>query len=622
MKKKLKKKLLFFFIIFMFIFSLAAATQIFAKNTGYNRILGNYIEILEYKVYLPWKYISWSQKFSQKAPKADQKASSAMFGIMIFSLFIIIITNKEKKKLISHGSAEFASTEEIDLMGLNCNKEDVVKRYEESGMDLIYKEKTKTPEEYYVDGVIIGRDEKNRVLLDNGSEHILLMAPTRSGKGVGVIIPTLLTWKGSCVVNDIKGENWDLTAPYRRSIGQMVLKFMPTALTGSCSYNPLAEVNLKTPTEQQEVRNIVEIIIVPAPNDTFFAPSAINFLVGVILYVLYSKKNASLNDVYNFITSPSFTMEEKLKKMISGDHLGEDDPINLFETIYKEVINIDGEDKPKTHPTVSRIGADMLGRTEKERSGIISSALTEITLFSDPIIAQNTRKSDFRIKDLMNYKNPVSLYFVSPPKSIKLTALIMKILLTQIVFILADQMEFSEDGQNKSFKHRLLLLIDELPAMGKIPLLESSLAYIAGYGLKALIIAQDMFQLQKIYSRENSFMSNCKTSIFFTPNEAETSKIIENRLGKETIQIISKSYKGFKYFSDWNYSESLTGRSLKTASEISKMPKDRSIIFIAGEPPIYGKKIFWFNEKHYKSLQKREKKLLKSESLYREDVLI
>lgn len=604
-----KKKISISIFIFSIILGLYLATQSFAKNTGYSPALGNSWFVLNNKPYYnPFSYLIWFVRYKYSAPLAISKASGVLFINFLMSMLIIVFINRNKKNMItSHGSAEWANSEDIEKMGFYLNSKETMKEYEESGMDKIYKENIEDEEELHCNGIILGRDEKGRELMDSGGQHVLMTAQTGGGKGVSVVIPTLLTWKGSCIINDIKGENWEKTAPYRKSIGQKCLKFSPTELGSSCSYNPLSEVRVGTPYEYQEVRTIANILISPGKNDDFFGPSAVNYLTGVILYVLYTKKNASLNDVYGFITTPSLTEEQKLKKMKKSNHNADYDE-KLFEKIYSEVITIDGDEKPRIHPVVSRVGGDMLGRADKERSGIISSAKTRLTVFSDPIISRNTRESDFKISDLMNYETPVSLYFVTPPKSLNITGILMKLLITQIVNILTS------DGSKKNYRHRLLFLIDEFPTLGRMDDFHSALAYIRGYGMKALLITQDLKQLTAVYGRDNSIQSNCKISIFFTTNDLETAKTIENKLGNKTIRVKNLSYKGFKYFSDWNYSESHIGRALKTVAEITQLDEEETIIFTNGKP-INGRKIRYWKEEKYMNRVNRLEPLIESDTI-------
>lgn len=639
MKSK-KKKISMWIFLFSIITSLTLATQTFAKYTGYARGLGNPLLIIGgIPIYFPLSYLTWAKKYGKFAPIANEKASSMMLLVFFISTLILVIINRGKKQITTHGSASFANKEEIKNMNLYViekilnfikypQKKNLIKKYKKMGMFEIYKntilnrpnmtaeEKKMAEEEFYSDGVIIGKDKDGNDLIDDGPGHIILAAQTGSGKGVGLVIPTLEIWKGSCLINDIKGENWQLTAAYRKSIGHKVLKFEATSIN-SCKYNPMAEIRKGTLYEWQEARNIAEIIISPdKQKDPFFGPMGMNFLTSVILHVLYmvKKRTANLTDVYKFLSS-NISLEDRLNQMIAGQHNtdGEED---LFQKIYQDVIiNKEGEFSPRTHPVVSRTGAEFLIMADKQRSGIITTAKIELEIFADPIISRNVEHSDFYIKDLMNYDVPVDLYFVTPPKSIGITAVLMKLLINQIIFILTEEMDLTT-GQNENYKHKLLLLIDEFPAIGKIELLHKALAYVRGYGMKMCLITQDLKQLNEIYGENNSILNNCKTQIFFTPSDDKTTKYIEEKLGKKTILgEPNVSWKGIKWFSDWNYSRSYIGRSLMTFSEIQQMSDNDSIIFVTGQKPINGKKVKWYDEEKFKSRQKRAPQLKESDKI-------
>lgn len=630
-----KKKSLIIFLLTFFI-AFAAATQIFAKYTGYATDLGKPIFIISnIPIYFPLKFFIWSNKYQYIAPIAIEKAYSTMFFILIIGMVILAFLNKSKEKITTYGSAEFADLDDIKSMKLFPEREEVLNNYEKENMLEIY-DRTITEreltdeelklknlnnlieEEFFEDGVVLGKDKKGNILLDNQPGHIILAAQTGSGKGVGNVLPTLWTWKSSTLINDIKGENWQYTAAYRKSIGHKVLKFEATNINSS-HYNPMAEIRKGTIYEWQEARNIADIIISPdKQKDPFFGPTGMNFLTGVILHVLYmvDKRCANLTDVYRFLSSPNLTIEEKLKKMINGEHNREEDE-NLFKKIYREVIR-DKENNPlpRTHPTVSRIGADMLSRAEKERSGVISTAKTELEIFADPVISRNVENSDFHIKDLMNYEVPIDLYFVTPPKSIGITAVLMKLLINQIIFILTEEMDIKETGINENYKHKLLLLIDEFPAIGKIDLLHKALAYVRGYGMKVFLITQDLKQLNEIYGENNSILNNCRIQIYFTPSDDKTTRYIEEKLGKTSVKGPKNiSWKGVKWFSDWNFSQSYVGRSLMTFSEIQQLSDENSLIFITGRKPIKAQKIRWFKEEKYQNRYKRAKKLIESDTL-------
>lgn len=384
--KLTKKSISFLFFIFCIFAGLSSSTQIFAKYVGYAKQLGEPIFYYrEIPIYNPFSFLNWSSLYGKKAPTADSKATMYLFLFIFLGLLVMIITNRKKQILNSHGTAQWATKEDIDHANILVNKEETIKNFIHANMLETYKNSIKDEEELYSDGVVLGRDDSGREIIHNGPEHIMVMAPTRSGKGVGVIIPTLLTWKGSCIVNDIKGENWALTAPYRKSIGQVVLKFEPTAEYGSCSYNPLSEIRKGRPQEYQDARIIADIIISPDPHD-HWGPAGVNFLTGMILHAIYCKENASLSDVIRFINAPSSTFEGKMEQIKTYDHNQESNRPKLFSEIYDDVVLIDEEEYPYTHPIVARMASDMMSKADKERSGIVSTVMTKLGPFTDPIM--------------------------------------------------------------------------------------------------------------------------------------------------------------------------------------------------------------------------------------------
>lgn len=626
MKKETKKKISAVLFLSSFFFALWGATQTFAKHTGYAKGLGNPLMVVkEIPIYPPHKYLEWG-KFKDKAPIAYQKSSSNFFMGIMLGMFLVGAINYKKQKVTTHGSSEWATKEDIDDMGFFPYKDPkkYEKDYKYSGTIGIYQrnilnnediKKELRENEYKKDGVFIGRDKWGRDLIDNSSGHVMMIAKTGGGKGVSVVLTTLWTWKGSTLVNDIKGENWLYTAAYRRNaLGHKVFRFHATAdgvKSVSCKYNPMVEIRKATVFEYQDARLIAETLVSPnKEKDAFFGPSAVNYLTAVILHVLYIKQNkvASLADVYRFVTSPDSTEEQKLEQMKAGIH-NPDGKENLFEEIYGEVITLDDTERPRTHPIVSRMGAEMLGRADKERSGIISSAKTELMPFIVPTIARNTDSSDFRIDDLMNYKVPVDLYFVTPPNAVDITSALLKLFLNQIVFVLTNNMDINDRGENIAFKHRFLFLMDELPAIGRVELFHKAISYIRGYGMKALIIIQDMKQLKAAYGENNSFLGNMTTSIYYSTNDVDTAQYIEKRIGNTTVLTTSKSYKGGGFLPSVNYSKSYAGRPLITAGEIHNLDENTSIILKAGAKPIQGKLAKWFEDKGFQDRFKRYPKL-------------
>ena len=609
-----RKKIPGYFFISCLISGFWIATQIFAKYTGNPPPLGLYMTIKSFKIYSPHKILIWLYKYSNSAPLAAQKATQAIFISTLVGFFVVVLSKRNKTKLDTHGTARWGDSEDLEEVELYLKPEKVEKSLRESKI-LEFYSKRLSKDELYRDGVVLGEDSKGREIIHTGVEHIMLMAPTRSGKGVGVIIPTLLTWKHSTLVNDLKGENYQITRNYREFLGHRCLKFDPTNPYDSCKFNPLLEIKKETMSEYQDTRIIAEIVCFSEKPD-HWTESATSFLTGIILHILYSEKNPTLGEVVKFLTSPDMIFEEKMRTIMTYEH---SKITTLFKEIYNDVVKLSAEDDegekisieyPKTHPKAARVAGDMLEKADKERASIVSTALTKLGIYQDPIIDRNTSGSDFKVTDLMNDEVPLDLFLVTPPKGIDVTAPLFRLMITQIIYGLTEEMKFDGGTQNKGFKHRLLLLLDEFPALGRIPLIEKALAFIAGFGIKTLLIAQDLGQIRRSYTENNSVLSNCYITVFYTPSSTDdkTPKLISNSLGEKTITYTTESWKGFKYFSDWNHSTSRTGRRLLTESEVVTYSTKKNLILINGMPPFQGNKIRYYENKKYLSRLKLRKK--------------
>lgn len=457
------------------------------------------------------------------------------------------------------------------------------------------------------DGVYVGawQDSRNRLhyLSHSGPEHIAALAPTRSGKGVGLVIPTLLSWTHSTVVHDMKGELWALTADWRQTEAHnRVLKFDPAAPTGSCSFNPLSEVRLGGDYEVADVQNLVTILVDPdgkGLND-HWAKTAHAFLTGVTLHLLYKAKNtntphaASLFDVAMALSDPARDISELYQEMLSSQHIG-----------------------GKTHPVVASAARDMLNRPETERGSVLSSAMSYLSLYRDPLVAKNTSRSDFSITDLMNHDSPVSLYLVVRPADKDRLKPLMRLILNQIVRVLTRQEMVFVNGQaQKHYRHRLLLMLDEFPSFGRLEVFQEALAFIAGYGIKAYLIMQDISQLKAAYGQDESILSNCHVRVAYAPNKPETAEWLSKLTGTTTVTVEDVSTSGQRFgavLTNVNHSFQTVSRPLMTPDECQRLAGPEKhpftgvitkpgamLIFVAGFAPIFGTQMLYFTDPLFK----------------------
>ena len=530
--------------------------------------------------YWPWSWLTWSfQFYDSHGPVFDKAylAVAATIGLLFgsYALLFGMMTRKPKGIEDLHGSARFAEEDEIKATGLLGKK-----------------------------GVYVGgwKDGKGRVryLRHDGPEHIMAFAPTRSGKGVGLVLPTLLSWPHSAVVYDTKGENWALTSGWRREYAKnRVLKFDPAAADGSSvKFNPLSEVRLGSIHEVADVQNLVTMIVDPdgrGLND-HWAKTGHALLVGASLHLLYKCKTegrtATLEGVAGLLSDPARPIDAVYKEMLEYPH-------------------VDG----KPHPTVAASARDMLNKEGPERSGVLSTAMSFLTLYRDPLVAMNTSASEFQIRDLMNFEDPVSLYLVIRPGDKERLKPLIRLILNQIVRTLAEKMEFANGRATAHYEHRLLLMLDEFPSLGRMEIFESSLAFLAGYGIKAYLITQDLAQLTKQYGREESITSNCHVRVAYAPNRMETAEALSKMTGTTTVVKESLTSSGKRFGAvlghvSKTYHE--TQRPLLTPDECMRLPAPKKaneggedekiteagdmLIFAAGHRPVYGKQMLYFTD--------------------------
>lgn len=564
-------------------------TEYVGAQLGYQPALGAPLLSLGYfKLYMPLDWIEW---FARWHALADPRVSGAFRhafwllltgtgGIAVFVAYSLR-RNREQLELESeslHGSAHWASKEEVERTGLMGKGVGVyVGAWKEAHSDHIH------------------------YLRHDGPEHIMAFAPTRSGKGVGLVLPTLLSWPHSALIYDIKGENWALTSGWRRQeAGNHAIKFEPSAIDGSSArFNPLAEVRVRTDREVADVQNIMTMIVDPDGKglQDHWQKSSQALLVGVALHVLYAERDKTLNGIVAFLSDPTRDVQKAMQFILDTDH----------DMSGPGWPNPDGSPN-YCHPVAAAAARDMLNKADEERSGVVSTAIAYLTLYRDPIVARNTAVSDFRIHDLMNDDKPVSLYLVVPPSDKDRLRPLIRLVINQVVRGLTEKMEFKDGRSVAAYKHRLLLMLDEFPSLGKLDVFEESLAFIAGYGLKAYLIIQDISQLWTAYGKDESIFSNCHVRVAYAPNKIETAELLSKMTGTATIVKHSHSYSGSLYGAQSNVSTSTqeTQRPLLTADEVMRLPAARKdargnvtepgdmLIFMAGQTPIYGKQILYF----------------------------
>jgi len=522
------------------------ATQWTAWRLGFQPQLGApWFELAGLPVYYPPALFWWWYFYDAYAPgvfvEGGLIAVSGGFLSIVVAIGMSVWRARELKNVYTYGSARWADRREVAAAGL-----------------------------LGADGVVLGRYDRH-YLRHDGPEHVLCFAPTRSGKGVGLVVPSLLTWPGSAIVHDIKGENWQLTAGFRALHGRVLL-FDPTN-SKSSAYNPLLEVR-RGEWEVRDVQNIADILVDPEGSlekRNHWEKTSHALLVGAILHVLYAEKEKTLAGVAVFLSDPKRPIESTLAAMMKTAHLGEAGP----------------------HPVIASAARELLNKSDNERSGVLSTAMSFLGLYRDPVVAEVTRRCDWRIADLVDGKNPSTLYLVVPPSDINRTKPLIRLMLNQI------GRRLTEDLRTRTNRHRLLLMLDEFPALGRLDFFESALAFMAGYGLKSFLIAQSLNQIEKAYGPNNSILDNCHVRVSFATNDERTAKRVSDALGTATEMRAMKNYAGHR-LSPWlghlMVSRQETARQLLTPGEIMQLPPTDEIVMVSGAPPIRAKKARYYED--------------------------
>lgn len=543
-----------FIVMLIIAAAMSAATQYVASAFGFDPALGSpWSRVGDTPVYYPWRLFEWWYAYEAYAPDIFMQGGAiAGAGGMVGAAAAIagsIWRARQQRNVTTYGSARWAKRRDITAAEL-----------------------------FDPNGVFLGK-WRGSYLRHDGPEHVMAFAPTRSGKGVGLVVPTLLTWTGSAVIHDIKGENWMLTSGWRSRFSHCLL-FDPTN-PNSARYNPLLEVR-KGEGEVRDVQNIADILVDPEGSlerRSHWEKTGHALLVGVILHVLYAEEEKTLARVASFLSDPSRAFEKTLGLMKATNHLGT-------------------KAAPKVHPVVAQVARELLNKSENERSGVLSTAMSFLSLYRDPTIARVTSGCDWRIADLMDAEHAVSLYLVVPPSDISRTKPLIRLVLNQIGRRLTEELENTASPK----RHKLLMMLDEFPALGRLDFFESALAFMAGYGVRAYLIAQSLNQIEKAYGPNNSILDNCHVRVAFAANDERTAKRISDALGTATELRAQRNYAGHRlapWLAHVMVSRQETARPLLTPGEVMQLPADEAIVMVSGVAPIRAKKLQYYKDRNF-----------------------
>ncbi len=419
-------------------------------------------------------------------------------------------------------------------------------------------------------GIVVGR-KRGRFLTFGGSEHVLVEAPTRSGKGTGIVIPNLLTWQGSVVVLDVKRENYDASAGFRAHYGQQVFLFNPTDRQGrTARYNPLAYIDRTDPDDVIiELQKIATMLFTtPERGEAFWANGARTGFAGVGAWL-------------------AETSEEPLTMGAIYRHLTEGDARSFFK---KELAN------PKLNlSTGCRTAlADFAGGSDNSFADIKKTITNVLGLWLNPLVDAATSASDFDLRDLR--KRHISIYLGVSPDELDRIAPLYNLLFQQLIDL--NVRELPDDTTPVP----VLVILDEFARLGRASVIASAFSYVAGYGIRLLPVIQSRSQLRGVYGEHlaDEIVANCGVEVAFTPKELRVANELSDRIGYVGHESITRSLTIHGLLANRSKSISEQRRALLLPQELMQYPTDRLLLLRGGIPPILGTKIFYYKSRFFK----------------------
>lgn len=468
-----------------------------------------------------------------KAFGAGMVVGLVLTGIMLWWLL------KQKPPL--HGAARFAKEGEIRRAGFRADN-----------------------------GIVVGK-KGGKFLTFGGSEHCIVEAPTRSGKGVGIVIPNLLSWQESVVVLDVKRENWDATAGFRQKFGQAVYLFNPTDPEGrTARYNPLGYIDRTDPDQVViELQKIATMLFVaPERGEPFWTDSARTAFVGVGAYLAVADLPFTIGSIYRLMTT--------------GDTRG----------YFRKVLDDRALDLSQGCRNAL---ADFTSGADNTFAGIVQTVTSKLSLWLNPRVDAATEESDFDLRELRT--KPMSIYLGVSPDELDRVAPLYNLLFQQLIDLNVRDLPDSETPL------QVLVILDEFARIGRAQVIASAFSYVAGYGIRLLPVIQSRSQLRAVYGEHvaNEIVANCGVEVAFTPKELRVANELSERIGYVGQESVTKSLTIHGILANRSKSMSDQRRALLLPQELMQFPDGELLLLRGGIPPIHGDKIRFYADGRFRS---------------------
>lgn len=493
----------------------------------------------------------WQQLSDIPAHRAKLLGAALMSAALLYLGPPLAFAGLSRKARSLHGNARFAYPSEVRAAGLTADK-----------------------------GILVGQ-YNGKYMIFGGQQFVLLAAPTRSGKGVGVVIPNLLNWPDSLVVLDIKLENFERTSGFRAQHGQQVFLFNPFCEEfRSHRWNPLSAISRDTNFCIGDIQAISATFYPSGSsatnsNEAFFNDQAQSLFMGIVLYLLETPElPCTMGEVFRQGSGNGQALDKHLRSILTERSSSE-------RNLSLSCINAFNR---------------FLSNSENTLSSIKATFEAPLLIFANPIVDAATSGDDFDLRDLRRKR--MSIYLGVKEKRLESASRLLNLFFSQLVNLNTDKLP----EQDPSLKFQTLLIMDEFTSMGRVSTLAKSVAFLAGYNLRLLPIVQSTEQIENTYGKETArnFIKNHDLQIVFPPDDMEDAEKVSRKLGFVTEKSVAKSEGRTAGERNTNYSRSENTseqrRALLLAQEIREMPKDQQIIFKSNCKPILCNKIRYYDD--------------------------
>jgi type IV secretion system protein VirD4 len=502
-----------------------------------------------------WQYMAVMERPAYAPYAGKIKAAGAIGfgfpGVLWLGLLYLLFRTPPKAL---HGAARFASGGDLSKKGL-------------------FKPQA--------NGIVIGK-HGNKLIRLGGQQFVILAAPTRSGKGVGVVIPNLLDYQESMVVLDIKQENFDLTSGWRKSQGHAIYLFNPFAEDRRTHrWNPLSYVSNDPAFRISDIQAIAAMLYPDGDaGQKFWVSQARNAFMALALYLYERFDDQRGQGIEN--ASLSFPTLGAIYRLSSGDGKSELKP--FLRALSQE---------PFLSAHAKTAFAGMLSQADETFASILGTFKEPLNPFINPILDAATSANDFLLTDVR--KKKMTIYIGIQPNKLAESRLIINLFFSQLI----NQNTKELPQNNKALKHQCLLLMDEFTSIGKVDIIASAVSYMAGYNIRLLPIIQSMAQLDATYGRDISrtIITNHALQIVYAPREQQDANDYSEMLGYTTVKKDS-----FTRGREFSRSESEERRALMLPQELKAIGFDKEIFFYEGIPqPVLCDKIKYYQDKTFTS---------------------